>query len=219
MNMRSCAPIRELRRYKTSLPEPQGLAVLGPQLLVSFRPNRVIHTLDLAASRLGDWTTTPDTAIGLAASKDRVWAVCGYGPDEDRHVFEYDLDGRQLRDPVRCPDGTGSYVTYDGNDLYLSQWYNRRVFKSTGDSGFEPLLTAQRGICGIAAVDGSLTLLTTSDENTDDYFLERFDPSGAAAGGFDLAIVPFRARSLVWTGSEFLTNHREAGEIVAFSLT
>lgn len=217
MNMRSCGPVRELRRYKTSLPEPQGLAVLGRRLLVSFRPNRVIHTLDVAASRLEDWATTSETAIGIAASKDRVWAICAYGPDEDRHLFEFDVDGRQLRDPVRCPDGTASYVTYDGHDLYVSQWYNQRVFKVT-DSGFEPLLTAQRGICGIAAVDGSLTLLTTQDENSERYFLERFDLSEAAAGGYDLATVPFRARSLVWTGSEFLTNHREAGEIVAFSL-
>jgi len=217
MNMRSSAPIRELRRYKTSKPEPQGLALLGERLLVSFRPNRVIHALDIAASRLEDWTTTPETAIGIAASKVRVWAICGYGPDEDRHLFEFDVDGQQRRDPVRCPDGTGSYATYDGHDLYVSQWYNRRVFKAA-DSGFEPLLTAQRGICGIAAVDGSLILLTTSDESTESYYLERFDLAGAAAGGFDLATVPFRARSLVWTGSEFLTNHREAGEIVAFSL-
>ena len=219
MNARTCEPIRELRRYRTIVTEPQGLAVLGPQLFVSFRTSPYIHTLDLATSRLEEWTSTPAIAYGLAASSDRVWAVCGCGPDADRHVFEYDLDGRQRRDPIRCPDGIGSYISYDAGHLYLSQWYNQRVFELSGKGEFMPLLTPKRGICGINASSGSLTVLTTSDENSEGYFLERYDLSNPFAGGADVATVPFRARSLAWTGSEFLTSHREAGEIVSFSLS
>jgi hypothetical protein len=218
MGVQTSAPIRESGRHKTILPEPQGLAWFGEQLLVSFRANAQIHALDLATSSSRVWATTPGTAWGLAASPTRAFAVCPFGPDEDRHLFEFDSDGRQMRDPIRCPDGTGSYISHDGRDLYLCQWYAQRVFKMTPGGAFEPLLTAKRGICGIAAVDGSLTLLTTSDEHSTDYFLERYDAANPAAGGYDLASVPIRARSLVWTGSEFLTSHREAGEIVAFTL-
>jgi hypothetical protein len=218
MGIQTCAPIRVSRRHKTILPEPQGLAWFGAQLLVSFRSNAQIHTLELDTSCCRVWATTPGTAWGLAAAATRAFAVCPFGRDEDRHVFEFDVDGRQLRDPIRCPDGTGSYITHDGRDLYLCQWYARRVFRMTPAGAFEPLFTAKRGICGIAAVGGSLTLLTTDDEHSTDYFLERYDPANPRAGGDDLASVPIRARSLVWTGSEFLTSHREAGEIVAFTL-
>jgi hypothetical protein len=218
MSIKTCAPIRESRRRRTFLPEPQGLALFGSQLLVSFRANAQIHTLDLATSRCRVWASTPGTAWGLAASPSRVFAVCPFGPDEDRHLFEFDLDGRQIRDPKRCPDGTGSYISHDGCDLYLCQWYEQRVFRMTPAGTFEPLFTAKRGICGIAAVDRSLTLLTTADEHSTDYYLERYALDDLANGGFDVAAVPFRARSLLWTGSEFLTNHRESGEIVAFTL-
>jgi hypothetical protein len=218
MGIQTCAPIRESRRHKTILPEPQGLASFGSQLLVSFRSNAQIHTLDIATSRCRVWASTPGTAWGLAASASRGYAVCPFGPDDDRHVIEYDVDGRQTRDPIRCPDGTGSYITHDGRDLYLSQWYEQRVFRMTRAGAFEQLFTARRGICGIAAVNGSLTLLTTADEHSTDYYLERYDLTNPSAGGFDAAAVPFRARSLLWTGAEFLTNHRESGEIVAFTL-
>lgn len=218
MDVQACAPIRESRRHRTILPEPQGLALLGSQLLVSFRSNAQIHTLELATSRCRVWASIPGTAWGLAASHSRAFAVCPFGPDEDRHVFEFDFDGRQCRDPIRCPNGTGSYITHDGSDLYLSQWYEQRVFRMTRHGVFEPLFNAERGICGIAAVDGSLTLLTTADEHSNEYFLERYDLADIAAGGSVVATLSFRARSLLWTGSEFLTNHRESGEIVAFAL-
>jgi hypothetical protein len=219
MNVQTGMPIRESRRHRTFLPEPQGLARIGSQLLVSFRANAQLHMLDLATSRSRVWASTPGTAWGLTSSSSRVFAVCAFGPDEDRHLFEFDLEGRQLRDPIRCPDGTGSYLTHDGRDLYLSQWYEQRVFRLTRNGTFDQLFTARRGICGIAAVEGSLALLTTVDENTNDYHLERYDLAALEAGGSDVATIPFRARSLLWTGSEFLTNHRESGEIVAFALT
>jgi len=219
MEMPGGAPIRVKQRYKTVLPEPQGLAVFGSRLLVSFRGDARIFTFDLTSSRCDVWTSTPTAAWGLAAADDRVWAVCGSGPNSDRHIFEYDVAGNQRSSPIRCPDGTGSYVAHDRRDLYLSQWYEQRVFRLTEAGEFEPVVRPQRGICGIAAVDGTLTLLTTADEESLEYFLERFDLSDPSGGCTDVATVPLRARSLAWTGSEYLTNHREAGEIVAFSMT
>jgi hypothetical protein len=88
----------------------------------------------------------------------------------------------------------------------------------TDARAFEPLFKAKRGICGIAADRRTLTLLTTADEDALEYHLERYDLSDPANGCVDVATVPFRARSLAWTGSEYVTNHREAGEIVTFSI-
>ena len=217
MEMRARAPVRVRQRFKTMLPAPQGLAVAGPRVFVSFRENPRIFTLDLSSSRCDLWTIAPGPPWGLAASEDRLWAVCGYGPNADRHVVEFDATGNQCSSPTRCPDGTGSYIAFDGRDLFLSQWYEQRVFRLTEARAFEPLFKTTRGICGIAADSGMLTLLTTADEETLEYHLERYELSDPAGGSVDVAAVPFRARSLAWTGSEYLTNHREAGEIVAFT--
>src|SRR5450755_696956 len=163
MEMRERAPIHVRQRYKTMLPLPQGLAVSGSRLFVSFRENPQIYTLDLSASRFELWTVAPSPPWGLAASEDRVWAVCGYGSDADRHVVEYDAAGNQRSSPTRCPDGTGSYIAFAGRDLFLSQWYEQRVFRLTdGARAFEPIFKATRGICGIASDRGTLTLLTTA---------------------------------------------------------
>src|SRR4029077_20006298 len=97
-------------RFKTVRPEPQGLAVYGSRLLVSFRENPQIFTFDLSSSRCDVWATMPAAAWGLAAAADRAWAVCAYGPNSDRHVFEYDASGIQRPGPIRCPEGTGSYI-------------------------------------------------------------------------------------------------------------
>lgn len=218
MEMREHAPIRVRQRYKTMFPLPQGLAVAGSRLFVSFRDDPQIFTLDLPTSRCDLWAIAPNPPWGLAASQDRVWAVCGYGQNADRHVVEFDATGNQCSSPTRCPDGTGSYIAFDGRELFLSQWYEQRVFRLTDAQVFEPLFSATRGICGIAADHGTLTLLTTADEETLEYHLERYDLSHPAGGCVDVATVPFRARSLAWSGSEYLTNHREAGEIVAFSM-
>ena len=218
MALRARAPIHIHRRYKVPLPEPHGLAVAGDRVFVSFLDDPRIFTLDLSSSRCEVWSIAPNPPWGLAASRDRVWAVCGYGPSADRHIVEIDADGHQLGSPMRCPDGTGSYLTFDGSTLFLSQWYEQRVFRMTDAREFEPLFRATRGICGIAADHAMLTMLTTADEESLEYHLERYDLGENADGTVDVATVPLRTRSLVWTGSEYLTNHREAGEIIAFSI-
>ena len=75
------------------------MAALGSQFLVSFRSNAQIHTLDLATSRCRVWASTSGTAWGLATSPGRAYAVCPYGPELDRHIFEFDVDGRQSLTP------------------------------------------------------------------------------------------------------------------------
>lgn len=218
MEIRERAPICVRRRYRAMLPQPQGLAVAGARIFVSFRENPQIFTLDLSTSRCELWAVAPNPPWGLAASENRVWAVCSYGPDADRHIVEFDAAGNLHPSPTRCPDGTGSYIAFDGRVLFLSQWYEQRVFRLTDTRAFEPLIRTTRGICGIAADRGTLTLLTTADEDTLEYHLERYDSGDPDAACVDVATVPFRARSLAWTGTEYLTNHREGGEIVAFSI-
>jgi hypothetical protein len=59
--------------------------------------------------------------------------------------------------------------------------------------------------------------LTTEDESTNDYWVTRVTKNGSYAID-DVAHVSFPARALAFDGKQFWTNHREADQIVSFSL-
>jgi hypothetical protein len=61
-------------------------------------------------------------------------------------------------------------------------------------------------------------VLGTDDEESDQYFLTRIDARNGSPKVEDLAHVPFHARALAFDGQRFWTNHREANEIVAFTI-
>jgi hypothetical protein len=217
----ACRPVIEHRRTATQMTLPQGLACAGG-CWISFRGVPNVYRTDPRTSDLEKLCDVPGTAWGLAAHGDRIWAVSGTPPDDGRSVFAFDLQGRRAAEPHPCPQQTGSYLTHDGSSLFLSQWYEKRVFRMDDDGAFTQVATARRGICGIAAYEGKLALLNTDDEESNDYYITLIEKSAGASAatdaGVDIARVPFRGRSLVWTGGRFLTNHREQGEIVEFSV-
>ena len=72
-----------------------------------------------------------------------------------------------------------------------------------------------RGVCGQCYSEGVFYLITTEDEEGNEYFLTRVSANGTTQSE-DLARIPFAARALAFDGSKFWTNHREANQIVAF---
>jgi len=212
------APVVERRRIHAVRREPQGLAARGTGFFISFRHDPHLYAFEPANSALDVLCELPGTAWGLASAADRVFAVCGSPPDDDRAIYSFDFEGRTLRDPIRCPDGTGSYIAHDGTSLFLSQWYEKKIFRGTLGGSPELLLTMPRGVCGIASVDGKLAVLNTDDEESTEYFLSIADPSRPHEPAVDVAKVPFHARSPLFTSGSFVTNHRERGEAVEFEL-
>lgn len=217
MPQQSPPTIVERRRDRTPMSEPQGLALRDGGYWISFRGVPTLYALDSATWSLREITPLTGTAWGLTAVGDGVVAVCGRAPEDARSIHRFDADGRETAAPAACPAETGSYLAFDGHDLYLSQWYERRIFR-VRDGTFEQVAQSPRGVCGIAAVDGRLAVLNTADEETTDYYLTFLDPNRPGAAPIDVARVPFAARSLIRTGNGYLTNHRERGEIVTFDV-
>jgi hypothetical protein len=214
----SPAVIVERRRERAPMPEPQGLALRDDGYWITFRGVPMLYALDRATWSLTEIARLTGTAWGLVAIGDEVAAVCAREPDDCRSIHRFDAVGREIAAPVPCPSDTGSYLAYDGRELYVSQWYERRIFRLRDDGSFEQVARSPRGICGIAAVDGRLAVLNTADEETNEYFLTMLDPRDPAAKPLDVARVPFAARSLTRAGDGYLTNHRERGEIVTFDV-
>jgi hypothetical protein len=143
--------------------------------------------------------------------------LCGETADDNRIIRRcvpgQGFDGKF---GIPCPDDTGSHLGYDGQRLYLSQWYPKKVLALGAEGKVERVINVPHGICGQVFADGFIYLATTDDETTTNYWLTRVDPRPARPQIDDLVRIPFAARGLAFDGARFWTNHREQNQIVSF---
>ena len=123
-----------------------------------------------------------------------------------------------------CPDFTGSYLSFDGEHCYLSQWYKGQIHQFD-DSG-KILRTIEVGeeICGHAFVNKTLHVLRGREykdvpNKKEEWRIARVDPNGKTAQVEEIAAIPFAARSLTFDGEKFWSNHRAANETISFTLS
>ncbi len=213
------APIAELRRLPSPTTTPQALAWHEGTLWISSRDARRLYGVDAQT-----WTVTAeDAAPGIpwaaVSAQGALYLTIGEGAEDDRYLRRY-VPGRGFDESYRValPDFTGSYLSFDGAHLYLSQWYKHRVLQL--DPGGNVLRAIEIGaeICGHVFVDGQLYVLRGTEQDGEHWQVARLDLRGETPQVQDLAEVPFACRSLTFDGSHFWTNHRAADETVAFIL-
>jgi hypothetical protein len=210
--------ITELLRLPSPAPKPQSLAFDGTTLWMGSRETQRIYAIDPARWTAHDETEVPGVPWGLTVAGDELFVIYGgEGPDDDRVVRRY-VPGRGFSGPkIRAPDGTGSQLGWDGDVLYISQWYNKRILGVDATGTVLSTIEVPHGVCGQVVVEGKFYCVTTDDEAHGDYWLTRVDARGATPQCDDLAMIPFPARALAFDGHRFWSNHREANEIVAFA--
>jgi hypothetical protein len=209
--------IEELLRLPSPAPEPQSLAFDGTTLWMGSRATQRIYAIDPATWAARDETQVPGVPWGMTVAGDELFVIYGLGSDDDRVVQPY-VPGRGFEGTaVRAPDGTGSQLGWDGDVLYISQWYNRRILGVDATGAVLSTVDVPHGVCGQVITDGCFYLVTTDDEEHGPYWLTRVDARGATPQADDLAIIPFPARALAFDGQRFWTNHRAANQTVAFA--
>src|SRR5207302_641496 len=70
----------------------------------------------------------PGVVWAAVQTNGAMHVTIGKGLNDDRYVYRYDGTNGFTK-LFACPDFTGSYVSYDGANLYLSQWYEQRILK------------------------------------------------------------------------------------------
>jgi hypothetical protein len=210
--------ITELLRLPSPTPTPQALAFDGERLWIGSIAIDRLMSMDPATWMGRDEGDVPGKPWGMTAVGDELRVILGEGPDDDRMIRRFvPGHGVKAEGAFRAPDGTGSHLGYDGDRLYVSQWYNRRII-ALDDAGVAgSTIDVPHGIAGQVVVDGRFYLVTTDDEEHGDYWLTRVDARGAAVVSDDLARIPFPARALAFDGERFWTNHRAADQVVAFA--
>ena len=214
--------VADLKCYSSPTVTPQALAWDGKQLWLSSRDLGTLYRTEPGGLKIVEEIDPPGVVWAGVATNDGWRFTIGKGLNDDRYVYRYTTaDG--FRKLFACPDFAGSYLSFDGEHLYLSQWYKGQIHRVDDSGNISRTIVVGAEICGHTFADGSLYVLR-GQENKDlpnkaeEWRIARLDPGEKTPKGEDLATIPFAARSLTFDGANYWANHRAANETVAFTL-
>ena len=218
MSTQTLPAVNEQRRLASPAPTPQALAWHKGKLWMGSRDLRRIYTIDVKKWTVFEETEAPGIPWAAVSTGDDLWFTIGEGPEDDRYLRRYDPGTGFSTERIACPELTGSYLSYDGDHLHLSQWYKHRILRLDASGNILRVIDVGAEICGHVFVDGLIYVLRGVEKPNEDWRIARLDPREETPQVQDLAHVPFQCRSLTFDGESFWTNHRAANEIVSFAM-
>jgi hypothetical protein len=146
----------------------------------------------------------------------------GKGLNDDRYIYRYAPD-EGFAKVFACPDFIGSFLSFDGRHLYLSQWYKEQIVEFDDHGNILRKIDIGAEICGHTFANGSMYVLRGRENKdqpnkSEEWRIARLHPQTQSPEVEDLGAIPFAARSLTFDGQKFWSNHRVANETVSFSL-
>ena len=222
----------ELRKQAPTV-TPQALAWDGKYFWMSSRdlgtllkidpPSRNSSAAGADAWKIVDEFDPPGVIWAGVSTNAGLRFTIGKGLNDDRYVYHF-APNEGFRKLFACPDLTGSYLSFDGEHYFLSQWYTGLIHQVDDSGKIFRTLDAGAEICGHTFVDGKLYVLR-GRENKDvpgkneEWCIARLDAREQSPEIGDLATVPFAARSLTHDGEKFWSNHRAANETISFTIS
>ena len=218
----SMEEIIEKRRLASPTVTPQALAWDGKQLWLSSRDLGTLYRIDSDEWKIVEEFDPPGVVWAAVSTNDGCRFTIGEGVDDDRYVYRYTTtDGFEKL--FACPEFTGSYLSFDGEHLYLSQWYKGQIHRVDDAGNVSRTIDAGPEICGHTFVDGTLYVLRGRENKdvpnkSEEWRIAKVDVRPETPVVTDLATIPFASRSLTFDGENFWSNHRAANETVAFAV-
>ena len=210
--------INERRRLPSPGVTPQALAWHGGALWMGSRDLRRIYGIDVETWTVVKETDAPGIPWAAVATNGTLRFTVGEGEEDDRYLRSYDPASGFGEDRIACPEFTGSYLSFDGAHLYLSQWYNHRILKLDASGNILRIINIGAEICGHTFVDGLIYVLRGREQPNEDWRIARLDPQQDTPEVEDIAVVPFASRSLTFDGEHFWSNYRAKDMIISFAL-
>jgi hypothetical protein len=212
--------IAGIQRHTSPTVTPQALAWDGKQLWMSSRDLGTLFRVDPDDWKVGEDLDPPGTVWAAVSTNDGWRFTIGKGLNDDRYVYRYDSE-KGFRRMFACPEFTGSYLSFDGNHLYLSQWYKGLILKLDQQGNVLREIDVGEEICGHTFVDGMIYVLRGREnknmpDKAEEWRIARLSPREEKPRVHDLASIPFAARSLTFDGDKFWSNHRAADETISF---
>jgi hypothetical protein len=210
--------LAELLRVDAPTLRPQAIAFDGTSLWLGSVETDRLYALSTNTWTVNDEIPVPGKPWGMTIVGDELRVLLGQTPEDHRTIYRV-VPGHGVKSStgIPCPDDSGSHLSFDGDTLYVSQWYNKRII-AIDDAGVAgTVVNVPHEICGHTIVNGCFYCITTDDETSGKYFLTRVDARGDKPVSTDLLAIPFNARGLAFDGERFWTNDREIHQTVAFA--
>ncbi len=214
--------VNDVKRHRSATVTPQALAWVEKALWISSRDLGTLYRIDVERGKIVEELDPPGVVWAAVATNDGWRFTIGKGLNDDRYVYRYTAaDG--FRKLFPCPEFTGSYLSFDGEHLYLSQWYKGAIHKVEDSGTISRTIDVGAEICGHTFANETLYVLR-GRENKDvpgqaeEWRIARLNPDEERPQVEDLATIPFAARSLTYDGERFWSNHRAANETISFAL-
>ena len=222
MSSNDISEITGQKRFESLVVTPQALAWDGKQLWLSSRDLGTLYKIDIDTWKIVEEIDPPGIVwAGVSLGDSEMRFTIGKGLNDDRYVYRYAPD-KGFTKLFACPDFTGSYVSFDGEHLYFSQWYKGDVHQVEDSGEIKRTINVSAEICGHTFVDRRLYVIRGRENKdvpgkSEEWRLSRLDPRDGARIE-DVATIPFASRSLTFDGEHFWSNHRAANETISFSL-
>jgi outer membrane protein assembly factor BamB len=209
------AQIIEKRRLVSPATTPQALAwdSSNKTLWMGSRDLRRIYAIDPENGTVLKQQEAPGIPWAAVALNGELRFTIGEGADDDRYISESGFSKM-----FACPDFTGSYLSFDGTNLYMSQWYKKRVLKFDDKGNVIREIEVSAEICGHTFANGSLYVLRGQERPNEDWRIARVNTQEETPVAEDIGVVPFASRSLTFDGELFWSNHRAKDTIISFAL-
>ena len=211
--------ITERARFPSPARTPQALAWDGNALWMGSRDLRRIYAIDPKEWTVLEEREAPGIPWAAVSVNGTLRFTIGEGADDDRYIRRFVPNvGFSETERIACPEFTGSYLSYDGEHLYLSQWYKHWIVKLDASGNIIRKIDIGAEICGHVFVGGSVYVLRGTEQNGESWTIARLDPREEMPDVKDIAVVPFACRSLTFDGELFWTNYRAEDMIISFVL-
>jgi outer membrane protein assembly factor BamB len=211
--------ITERRRLASPATTPQALAWDNQKntFWMGSRDLRRIYAIDPDNGTVLKQQEAPGIPWAAVALNGELRFTIGESADDDRYIYRYTPESGFSR-MFACPDFTGSYLSFDGKNLYLSQWYKKRVLKLDDKGDVIREIDVGAEICGHTFANDSLYVLRGQEQPNEYWRIARLNLHEETPTPEDIAIVPFACRSLTFDGELFWSNYRAKDTIISFAL-
>ena len=214
------AALEEIVRFPSPAPSPQSLAHDGEQLWLGSWDTCRVYGIVPSQGRVFEEAPAPGRPVGSTVVGDELRFVCSENGEGDNRFIRRYIPGHGFKSSqqIACPDDTGSFLAYDGEHLWLSQRYDKRVLEL--DAAYRVVRTVDVGeqILGIAWHEDGLYLSTWLGKERGGCRIAYLEPRAERPQLRYLASSPFAAVSLAWDGGRLWTNDPKQTEIVAFTI-
>jgi hypothetical protein len=214
--------IHNIQRHPVPTVAPQALAWNGKELWMSSRDLGTLFRIDTNNWKVAEEVDPPGVVWAAVATNDSWRLTVGKGLNDDRHVYRYTAGGG-FEKLFACPEFTGSYLSFDGENLYLSQWHKGQIHRVDDSGNISRTIEVGAEICGHTFADEKLYVVRGRENKdlpnkSEEWRIAMVDLRPETSVVTDLATVPFASRSLTFDGERFWSNHRAANETVAFAI-